>query len=290
MLRSFCVKTNNTNVLNYLQYEFENSDIDELYISQNEFKNYKNIVLHCKAEDVSLFYAQIAGTLTNVILDLYEDYIIKGTLVSNYFYFSEIERKEIFDYCQELLNASPKEKIYRENLIFSACFDYIEQNKYMILDGFVNFRLKDYILVLDEIIDMAVDKFVLEREYNEFISLLKLYINSKESEEPVLHLIYQNQESILLDNGKHMIDTSSDIFDARYLSDITFSSNDYALNALLNLLPQKLYIHLVDREEDEFINTLKLIFENRVQICTDCAICNIYRLNKPVLNKVTIKD
>ena len=53
MLRSFCVKINNKSILDYLQYEFENSDLDELYISQHKFKNYKNIILHYKADDVS---------------------------------------------------------------------------------------------------------------------------------------------------------------------------------------------------------------------------------------------
>ncbi len=73
------------------------------------------------------------------------------------------------------------------------------------------------------------------------------------------------------------------MFDAKYLSDISFSSNDYCLNTLLNLLPSKLHIHLVDNFEDEFITTLKLIFENRVYICNDCDICRVYRLTNNVI-------
>jgi len=41
------------------------------------------------------------------------------------------------------------------------------------------------------------------------------------------------------------------------------------------------YIHLIDIE-DEFINTLKLIFDNRVCICKDCNICTIYKKNNNV--------
>ncbi len=69
------------------------------------------------------------------------------------------------------------------------------------------------------------------------------------------------------------------IFEAKYLSDISFSSNDYALNTLLTLLPEKIYIHLIDSNEDEFINTLNLIFDNRVCLCRDCNICKIYKEN-----------
>ena len=236
------------------------------------------------------FYALIAGILTNVITDFYEDIIVRKFLISNYFYFTDLDRKEILNYCYELLQSSQKEKMLRTNSIFSACFDYIKDNKFLILDGFIHFRLKQYLKELDEIVDLAVDKFVLDKEYSEFTSLLKLYINTKGPNEQVVHLIYQSQESILLNKDKQVIDTSSNIFDAKYLSDISFSSNDYALNALLNLLPKDLYIHLVDGIKDEFIETLELIFESRAHTCRDCAICNIYRLSKPKIQKITIKE
>ena len=134
--------------------------------------------------------------------------------------------------------------------------------------------------MLDYIVDMAVNKFVIDREYTEFIELLKCYINSKECDSQCVHLIYQNKESILLDESKKIIDLNDSILNSKYLSDITFSSNDYTLNTLLTLLPKKIYIHLVDNIEDEFINTLKLIFDDKIYICDDCNICKIYRLEK----------
>lgn len=99
----------------------------------------------------------------------------------------------------------------------------------------------------------------------------------------MLHLIYHHGESIILDNEKNVVSVSENIYNAKYLSDISFSSNDYALNTLLTLLPAKVEIHLID-EEDEFINTLKLIFEDRVSICRECNICKTYQL----LNKAKI--
>ena len=66
---------------------------------------------------------------------------------------------------------------------------------------------------------------------------------------------------------------------AKYLSDITFSSKDYCLNALLNLLPKKIIIHLI-ADEDEFVETLKLIFQNRLMLCKECNICKTFKLLK----------
>ena len=53
------------------------------------------------------------------------------------------------------------------------------------------------------------------------------------------------------------------IYQAKYLSDISFSNNDFILNTLLSVLPKKIYLHLVDNAIDEFANTLLLIFEKK---------------------------
>lgn len=209
---------------------------------------------------------------------------------SNYFYFSELEKKEILENSIQLLASNKKEYIHRRNIVLQSVTKFLSENKSIILDGFVHFRLSKYMQILDETIDLAVDKFLIEREYNEFISLLKLYVNSKENNASVVHLIYSKGESVLLDEHKNLISTGENVFTAKYLSDITFSSNDYALNTLLNIVPEKLYIHLIDSIEDEFIHTLKLIFENRTFICKDCPICNIYQLSDKKFHQLTIKD
>ncbi|CDB32082.1 conserved protein [Clostridium sp. CAG:575] len=122
--------------------------------------------------------------------------------------------------------------------------------------------------------------FVIEKEYFEFVSLLKLYVNSQTSTCEIIHLVYSNENSILLDKNKNIIDIDDNILKSKYLSDISFSSNDYALNGLLTFIPKKIYIHLLDNCIDEFIHTLSLIFEDRIEICTDCDICNLYKNNK----------
>lgn len=153
------------------------------------------------------------------------------------------------------------------NILYNSFYNFISSNKYIVLDGFINFRIKDYFNLLDNILNEAVNNFIVEKEYLEFISLLKLYINSQPYGCELVHLVYSSSESILLDENQNLIIGTDDIFKAKYLSDISFSSNDYALNSLLNLLPKKIYIHLDGNYIDEFVNTIQLVFENRVTIC-----------------------
>ena len=203
---------------------------------------------------------------------------MKHILLQNYFYFTSQEREQILSFCFDIfaddyINCFDK----KFQILYDGFYDFIKDNKVLYLDGFIYFRLKAYFSILDDTVNNAVNHFLIEKEYLEFVSLLKLYINSQDSTCEVVHLVYSSSESILLDKDKNIIAPDSDIFNAKYLSDISFSSNDFTLNSLLNLIPKKIYIHLIDNKIDEFIQTLELVFENRVNLCTDCNICEFYK-------------
>lgn len=279
-MRSFCFKTNNTKIISYLLKRIEEIDFEDLVYSENKFKIYKNVILHYKGKEYKKFNKFLSSLLEEIVIEFYEEKILKQLINYNYFYFDDYERKGILDNC--IRTIEPDE--YIKNISQQKeVLEYFNENNKMVLDGFVYFRLKDYIKYLDEVVDYAVNQFIVEKEYKEFINLLKVYVETRKPEYKTLHLIYLNNESILLDEEKNIVSVSENIYNAKYLSDISFSSNDFALNALLTLLPEKIEIHLID-DEDEFINTLKLIFEGRVFICKECEICKTYKM----LNKVRI--
>ena len=236
-------------------------------------------------DNINTFYKILCDTLTKCIVFFYEKKLTKNIIFYNYFYFDTNEANQILNDCTDLFTSDEEIGKEKYESIYNSLYSYILEHHSIVLNGFVNFRLQDYKNILDYTVDLCVNNFLIEKEYYEFINILHLYVNSKESTTEQIHLVYVNKESILIDSDKNIIHTKDKSFDAKYLSDISFSSNDYCLNALLNLLPQKLYIHLIDNYEDEFINTLKLIFENRVTICNDCDICRIYRMTNNVATK-----
>ena len=293
-MKSFCIKTNNREIIDYLLNKFDKIDFANISYIDKKFKIYFNFIVHYTGEDIEEFYKILCNIIADTILKFYEINIIKRILAFNYFYFFfssihkqrrgrscgllyfyEFEKKKIEEICIESLKNNKLKN--RNKTICNKVQKYLKQNKSMILDGFVTFRIKEYIEKIDELVDEGVNKYIIEKEYAEFISLLKMYVNSKDPETEEIHLIYTNGESILLDKNKDIITISNNSFNAKYLSDITFSSNDFALNALLSLLPKKLNIHLITKK-DEFIDTLCLIFENRVYMCTDCNICRTYKI------------
>jgi putative sporulation protein YtxC len=283
-MKSFCIKSNNPYIIDYLLKEFSEINLDTVYLSTSSFKIYENIIVHYVGDNVPTFCNYLCDILTRCIMFFYEKKLLKNIINYNYFYFNDIEKQKILDNCITLFN---EQDTYKEkyNSIYNAVHSYTLEHHSIVLNGFVNFRLYEYHNILDYNADLSVSNFLIEREYYEFIDILQLYVNSKQSKTDVIHLVYSNKESVLLDSKKDIIPIDSDLLNAKYLSDISFSANDYCLNTLLNLLPNKLNIHLINGIEDEFITTLKLIFDSRVTICTDCDICHVYRLTSISVSK-----
>ena len=283
-MKSLCIKTNDANLLDYLLNELKNIDFNNICFSKNKFKNYQNIIVHYTGNDDTVFISKISSILSFLVIDELEDYLLKRYLFHNYFYFDAKEREKILAFCFDIMIDDFSEIFDKKfQILYANFYDFLSTHKSLVLNGFVNFRIKEYLSILDQVLSQAVNQFVIEKEYLEFVSLLKLYINSQDYGCELMHIIYSDSESILLDKDKNLIMVTDDILNTKYLSDISFSSNDYVLNSLLTLLPKKINIHLVDYKLDEFIHTLQLVFENRIYLCTDCDICELYKNTKGCL-------
>lgn len=286
-MKSICIKMTNQNITEHLLEHLNKIKLDDVYFLCKKFKIYYNIIIHFKGKNKILFSEEISKLLSTFIIDLFEEKIIQSLIKSEYFYFDLNEQKKIANITFEDLYNN-EETIYsfeeRYNYIYNSCLEYLSSNNSLILKGFITFRLKRYLESILEQVDKSVNKFIVQKEYTEFISLLRMYISSEESNCNLIHLIYRNYKPILLDENKNIIKIDDNISNLKYLSDISFSTNDFAFNTLLNLIPKKIYIHLIDNNKDEFINTIKLVFENRVIFCTDCSICKIYKKSHAVPN------
>ncbi len=290
-MKSLCIKTNDSNLLEYLLNELKHIELENVLYSSKQFKHYNNIIIHYKGDNINEFYSEISSILSFLVLDNLEEKFLSKIISHDYFYFDNIEQIKILENCFELNSRDFFELFDKKfSQLHQAFLDFISNNKSLVLSGFINFRLKQYMNILDSVVNEAVNEFLIEKEYVEFISLLKLYINSQPINSNCVHIIYSPIESILLDENKIVVDITSDIFKSKYLSDISFSSNDYILNSLLTLLPKKIFIHIINGQIDEFINTLQLVFENRVEICYNCSICNIYRNSKNSLKEKVTKS
>ena len=254
---SVCIKDNNINLLDYLINEINNSGLDNIFYSRHSFRVYENLIVHYKGENKDFFYDFLSKVVANAIIIFYEEKKVRRLIHFDYFYFEKSDKNIIFDEYKILVNkVSLFEKEQKFSLVCSPLNSFIKNNKSIVLEGFLN-------------------QFILDKEYIEFVNLLKDYVDSKVPNKESVNLIYVNNEALLLSQDGNII--ALDKFDSKYLSDISFSNNDYVLNTLVGIIPSKIYLHLVS-PKDNFIKTIELIFGDRVKYCQGCQLCSAYEI------------
>lgn len=276
-MKSICIKTNNNLYINYLFSRLSDSDLSHMCFCERKFSLYKNIIIHYTGNDNSKLYDEVSSILSSLVLDCYEEKYINTTLNLEYSYFDIEEQKIISNESFYALSTNENCTFNsRYKILYDIFYEHISNNKSIFLDGFITFRLKEFQSILNEILEDSINKFLIEKEYTEFISILKFYINSKPSSSSIIHIIYSKDKTIILDEKESIISITENMYNTKYISDISFSTNDYILNFLLNLLPKKIYLHCECNSNDDFLLTLKLSFEERIQFCTNCSLCKKY--------------
>ncbi len=217
------------------------------------------------------------------ILDDLEEGMLKAIIQKEYGYEEQEEVAKIIYYCKEVMGIDGIEAVHsrekRISLISTELCDYLAKYGEVNLEGFLNFRMKSYTDELREIVDYAIDEYLMEKQYQDFIALLKYFVYIQEAKIPVAHLMHKGENDfVLLNEEMKPIDTKHIGGLVVELMDKDVNYEDMIVSTLISVSPQKVYIHT--REPDkQVIKTIQQIFENRTNLCTYCSMC------KPILGK-----
>lgn len=236
-----------------------------------------------KASQYELLKYHVSNALADYIIQQYEEKILARIINSNYGYFNSIDKKEIMEISKRIIRNDDKVffntlfQIRRRNLIVKKLLEYFEGSSSIILDGFINFRLKEYNKELEEIIDNAVDDFLIEREYKEFIRLLKYFVEIQDSKFNVVHVIMEYDDNyILLDDKKQEITNECIQEFVTELSETEISHDDLLVSSLITLAPKNIVVHNWERfKNKKLLDTIKNVFSGKVVLCSGCDICSI---------------
>lgn len=244
-----------------------------------------------KEEEVPAIRKKVMGILAEVLADHIiadkESIILRNLIVKEFKYEAINDLQAIEGYCKQSLHAEKgfeedslngiSSKLRRKQVLLEQFMLSLEENPQLSLDGFIRFRLQDYTEELREIAEYAIDEFVMDRQYQEFISLLQYFVYIQEAKIPVAHLIHKGgHEFVILNDRLELIDANE--FDATFKlevleKDINFE--DMIVSTLITVSPANIYIHTRDPEMT-IIKTIRQIFEDRTTVCSYCRTCDIF--------------
>ncbi|CAG9364400.1 TPA: putative sporulation protein YtxC [Clostridium perfringens] len=216
----------------------------------------------------------ISNVIYNVIVEHYREKEMLHYINENYFFLKHDEILDIDLAINKILKGDQKicsdKDFYclnKINDIIENIKEFILENDYINIEGFITFRMKNFLKDIECIIDKVVEDYMIEKEYNEFIKLLKYFVDIQDCKLEEVNIIVQKNGSYEVKDSKGL-----DIF-KDFLNEITdaaevgiINTEDIIISGLITNVPKKIKIY---NEEycinKEFIQTIKSVFGERVE-------------------------
>lgn len=231
---------------------------------------------------MAMFKHYIADVLSDLIMCKWQRTMLVDIIRENYYYFGEEERRTIFqnalNYLEDLDagDQSSVVKMRKKRMILTRLKEFLGTCNQIVIEGFIRFRLKEYIRELQEAADKAVDDFLMDREYKEFIQLLKYFVDIQDSRTDVVNVVMKANGVFKLFDGQHRVINSAYL--EGFILDLTESEINYEdllISALITIAPREIIFHAGKAEvPTTTLETVKNIFTQRVNLCRGCELCN----------------
>ncbi len=240
---------------NFIEYEINSTNELDLDKTINVFKHY------------------IANAITDIIINLYQSKYLMKTSKKMINYLNNYEIEEIINKAKQKLDTKElieiddiSYKISKKTRILKVVLEYLDSNNDIIIEGFINFRLKFYTNMIRKVIDKVLEDFIIEKEYKEFIKILQYFV---EIQEPKINLV----NVIMLEDNKYKLyddknkEINNDFFEeiANEMSEHEMNYDDLLISSLITIAPRKIIVY-ADDENRDVIKIIKNVFTGKVQV------------------------
>jgi len=258
-----------------------------LGISESIIEDTHFIKFFCSDDNLSdssikIFNLNVANMLYKIITTEFCKKGINNFLADTYFFLQYDEIKQVKPKIQEASLSegaiSGPNMVYcinRKNKIIDKITKCIEENNEINISGFLTFRTKELNSDLECIVDKVVEEYMVEKEYNEFIKLLKYFVDVQESKVDEVNILIEKNGNYYLrdEEGNDLVENM-----ITELSDVKFASQEsqeeLIISTLITTSPKKVIIHCVEHcKNNELIGTISKVFIGRVEYCDNCAEC-----------------
>ncbi|MTI69768.1 MAG: putative sporulation protein YtxC [Firmicutes bacterium] len=262
---------------------------EELYIDKRTKKIGNTIFLKYELEDEKNKYVNtknilkyyIADVITDIVIDLYQDKLLKRIINDRCYYLENCEKEEILEETKKRIRNDKltinkiRAKANEKSKVLKEVLDYLESNDEIILEGFISFRLRFLVNYLEDTLDNVLDDFVIEREYKEFIKILRYFVEIQEPKINTVNvIIYEDNKYELYDIKKRLINNEFLEEIAKEMSENNMNYEDLLISSLITIAPKNIVLHLYDKKKSEkIVEIIKNVFENKVEICSGCTFC-----------------
>ena len=229
------------------------------------------------AADRKKIRRELARAVARYILEDEEETLLKEMFVRDYRYRAAADIEKLLAFCRHPAEAGeePARKKAQAIRLFREISDAVEAclqaNGLVNVEGIMTFRLAGYRKELKETVDYAVDEFLMDKQYQEFISLLKYFVLIQQTKIPSVHVLHRGGSEF------ELLDDKMEALEPVHSEGITYETLEKELNfedlivsSLITMAPERIYIH-TGWPDAQVIRTICQIFEERVILCDSIA-------------------
>lgn len=221
-------------------------------------------------------YAKCVELLAEYIIERYEPGLLAGILTREHSYLTTAQRREILRSTTRFADDPEVGYTARKQQVMKSLGQYLADNSTMLIDGFVSFRLKEYEEILEDLAERLIDDFLIQKEYDDFLSLLRYFVESQRFRPALVHVI------ALADGGYRVVDEGDNDITGACLSEIReegeelhdLTPDDILISILISVAPINVLVHNKQNIKNvELFSTIARVFDGNIAYCNGCSMC-----------------
>lgn len=254
---------------NYIQKQLHSMSFDKKMILLLEDENKAKVKIEKGVQEI--LEACKKAFLQFIIKIKLNDWF-KLILKEQYFYEDEDEQLQILDIIQSILNGNRNDLeslIHDLNMnkqIENAISQMFEEQRTFSFDSFVRFRMRPFMEKLEKFVEISIDEYKMEQEYQMFIQTLRQFLAERVPKINHLHLLMEDGVTFY-DEQYYEIRRAELVrmIDRRLISNHPVYIDSVTIAPLLSIAPSTIYLYTDDYEQP-LVRTILNIFEERVQL------------------------
>ncbi|HYK73654.1 MAG TPA: putative sporulation protein YtxC [Pseudoneobacillus sp.] len=252
-------------------------------------KLYTKLEKETQLSDKIFFYEQKQAIKINVSLleeqmqekvkELFYEFILitkrddwfRQILAEQFYYEDLDEQQTILEIIYSIIDGENKELAElvedgkEEQVLKDAVKDLLQDtNIAFSFEAFVKFRLRDFLEKLLKYVEISIDEYKMEQEYQIFIHTLREFLYERQEKTTHLHLVYDEEPTFFNQEFEEMKRAElTKMIDRKLLSNHPVYVDSVTIAPLLSIAPKTIYLY-AKNPDDPLVRTIRNIFEERV--------------------------
>ena len=177
------------------------------------------------------------------------------------------------DYLNKGLGQVRGYSVNRKTSLVTQILSCLDHSSVFDIEGFLRFRAQEYKSEVNKAVEYALDEYVIEKEYMDFILLLKHFVDNQKPRLECLHVGMTPQGKFHLYNNEGIKVTHQFLEDFQLDNGHELGYEDLLVSALIAVAPRQITLHIRYDGYKDTLKTIRSVFGDRVHDCEGCSLC-----------------